>query len=126
MSTDGSIDWCCWPHLDSPAVFCRLLDSRQGGCFRVGPSVPCRVSRTYVGTTNVLATTFLTDGGQTRLTGFMPAERRRAGGRGEDIEHSHRILRLVEGLTGDVEIEVTFRPTLAHVLLLLRGLQAGI
>jgi GH15 family glucan-1,4-alpha-glucosidase len=123
VSTDGSIDWCCWPHLDSPAVFCRLLDSRQGGCFRVGPSVPSRVSRTYVGTTNVLATTFLTDGGQTRLTGFMPAERRRAGGRGEDIEHS---LRLVEGLTGDVEIEVTFRPTLAHVLLLLRGLQAGI
>lgn len=61
VSTDGSIDWCCWPHFDSPAVFCRLLDARQGGWFRVGPAGSHRASRAYVGGTNVLATSFRTD-----------------------------------------------------------------
>jgi GH15 family glucan-1,4-alpha-glucosidase len=111
VSTDGSIDWCCWPHLNSPAVFCRLLDVRKGGWFRIGPRAPFRASRTYVGPTNVLATTFRTQGGEARLIDFLPAERRRGTGRGEDIEASHRIMRLVEGLAGDVEFDISFRPT---------------
>jgi GH15 family glucan-1,4-alpha-glucosidase len=111
VSMDGSIDWCCWPHLDSPAVFCRLLDFRKGGWFRIGPSTPSRASRSYVGPTNVLATTFRTERGEARLIDFMPAERRRATGRGEDIEASHRIMRLVEGLAGDIEFDISFRPT---------------
>lgn len=111
VSRDGSIDWCCWPHFDSPAVFCRLLDARRGGYFQITPSGPYRTSRSYVGATNVLATTFHTDSGQVRLTDFMPAEQRGSHGRGEDIAASHRLLRLVEGLVGNVELEITFRPT---------------
>jgi GH15 family glucan-1,4-alpha-glucosidase len=38
VSSDGSIDWLCWPRFDSPAVFCRLLDRRKGGHFRVSRS----------------------------------------------------------------------------------------
>lgn len=111
VSTEGSIDWCCWPHFDSPAVFCRLLDARKGGWFRVGPAASFRSSRTYLGQTNVLATTFRTDAGAVRLVDFMPAERRDAGRRGEDICASHRIMRLIEGVAGDVDIEIAFRPT---------------
>lgn len=110
VSSDGCIDWCCWPHLDSPAVFCALLDARRGGWFRVAPVATHTASRSYVDETNVLATTFHTGSGTVRLTDFMPAERR-DGQRGEDIEESHRILRLVEGLHGDVELDVSFHPT---------------
>lgn len=111
VSREGAIDWCCWPHLDSPAVFCRLLDADRGGSFHVRPGSTFRVSRAYVGVTNVLATTFQTASGQVRLTDFMPAERRTVDRRGEDIGESHRLLRLIEGLSGDVDLEVNFRPT---------------
>lgn len=111
VARDGSIDWCCWPRFDSPAVFCRLLDAGRGGWFRVGPVGPANVERRYVGTTNVVATTFTTDDGRLRVTDCMPVEPRRSDRRGEDIRTTLQIVRLVEGLAGHVETEITFRPT---------------
>ena len=111
VARDGSIDWCCWPHFDSPAVFCRLLDAQRGGYFRVGPSrsnYSC--SRSYHGLTNVLQTTFETETGRARLTDLMPVEPKDSES-GEDIGSGYEILRLVEGLEGTVEIEISFRPT---------------
>ena len=111
VSKDGSIDWCCWPRFDSPAVFCRLLDARRGGWSQLCPTDEYETTRSYVGTTNVLAAEFKTEGGSVRLTDFMPVERLTESHRGEDIAPSERILRLVEGLGGSVEMEVSFRPT---------------
>lgn len=111
VATDGSIDWLCWPHFDDPAVFCRLLDARRGGWFRVGPVGEYAVSRTYAGDTNVLTTTFRSSSGAVRLTDLMPARQRWTDAAGKAIEPSPQVLRLVEGLAGEMEIEVEFRPT---------------
>jgi alpha,alpha-trehalase len=113
VSSDGSIDWLCWPRFDSPAVFCRLLDRRKGGWFRVGPAADARAasSRAYVEGTNVLATIFSTGGGRFRLTDLMPVERLTESHVREDIASSYRVLRLVEGLSGESDVEVSFRPT---------------
>ncbi|HEX8501299.1 MAG TPA: glycoside hydrolase family 15 protein [Pyrinomonadaceae bacterium] len=112
VSSDGSIDWLCWPRFDSPAVFCRLLDGEKGGYFRVGPAGRgATSSRAYVEGTNVLATDFTTDGGRFRLTDLMPVERLNRRHEGEDIASHYRVVRLVEGLSGEVEVEVSFRPT---------------
>lgn len=112
LARDGSIDWCCWPDFDSPAVFCRLLDARQGGYFRIGPTAAnYNCSRSYLELTNVLQTTFETDSGRVRLTDLMPVERLDTKQAGDDGRPGCEILRLVEGLDGVVEFEIVFRPT---------------
>src|ERR671939_1416709 len=75
VAKDGSIDWCCWPRFDSPAVFCRLLDAERGGWSQICPTGKYEVSRSYVGTTNVLAAEFETGGGRARPPYFFPLAR---------------------------------------------------
>jgi GH15 family glucan-1,4-alpha-glucosidase len=112
VSSNGSIDWLCWPRFDSQAVFCRLLDRRNGGFFRIGPASRRAASeRSYIEGTNVLTTIFSTDAGRFRLTDLMPVERLTETHEHEDIASSFRVLRLVEGLDGEALVEIRFRPT---------------
>ncbi len=110
VALDGSIDWLCWPQFDSPAVFGRLLDAGRGGWFRVGPAGRADVARSYLGETNVLVTTFTTATGRVRLTDFMPVRSRPSHSADQDIARGRQVLRLVEGLDGEVAFEVGFRP----------------
>jgi GH15 family glucan-1,4-alpha-glucosidase len=59
VGTDGSIDWLCLPHFDSPSVFAAMLDARRGGQFKLG-AASAKVTRRqlYVPDTNVLITRF--------------------------------------------------------------------
>src|SRR4051812_1035721 len=111
VSTDGSIDWCCWPRFDSPAIFCRLLDAGKGGYTQLRPAAGFTATRSYASASNVLQTEFKTDAGRVRVTDFMPVVEREPNRRGEDIATKRQILRLVEGVSGTVEMEVSFRPT---------------
>lgn len=72
VSKSGSIDWCCLPNFDSASTFGRILDSRLGGFYQLSPRGVRSVTRQYIPGTNVLETTFTTDGGVAKLTDFMP------------------------------------------------------
>jgi GH15 family glucan-1,4-alpha-glucosidase len=111
VSRDGSLDWYCPGRFDGPAVFCRLLDAARGGYWRLAPLERFTSTRQYQGPTNVLQTTFAAAGGQVRVTDFMPVAERAADGRGPVVATSRRVLRLVEGLAGTVELGLTFKPT---------------
>lgn len=114
VGKNGSIDWCCWPQFDSAVVFCRLLDARRGGYFQICPDKQYTSSRSYVGATNVLATEFEAADGRVRLTDFMPARPRSSDKPGEHRPR-HSILRLVEGLSGSVDLAIHFHPTFDYV-----------
>lgn len=111
VASDGAVDWCCLPHFDSGAVFCRLLDPDQGGFMRVGPVGACRTSRRYVRDTAVLETDFDLTGGRVRATDFMHSQRIAESRLGVDDPHCHRLLRRLECVEGRVDIEVVLRPT---------------
>jgi len=111
VSRQGSIDWYCPDRYDGPAVFCRLLDWAKGGYLSLAPAGDYSAHRQYRGPTNVLDTTFTAAGGRVRLTDLMPVHRRQESRRGYDVGRAHRLLRLVEGLDGTVDLELRFRPT---------------
>ena len=71
VSRAGSVDWLCFPRFDSPAVFARILDDDDGGCFAIRPAGEFRVSRRYIDQTMALETTFRTATGTAVLTDAM-------------------------------------------------------
>jgi GH15 family glucan-1,4-alpha-glucosidase len=111
VAADGSIDWYCPGRFDAPAVFCRLLDSGRGGYLRVAPGEKFDTVQSYQGETNILETTFESRDGSVLLTDFMPLHRRTPTRRGYDVGTSQTIIRVIEGLSGRVELSVDFYPT---------------
>jgi GH15 family glucan-1,4-alpha-glucosidase len=108
ISRAGSIDWLAWPRFDAPSIFARLLDWSRGGHFSIAPAAASRVSRRYVDDTNVLETTFETDGGAVKLVDLMPVlseEQKRT-----RLTPFRQLLRRVECLRGEVPVEVVYAP----------------
>ena len=77
VGINGSIDWLCLPHFDSPSVFCGILDDHQGGAFKICPTTQDITEKQfYWPDTNVLVTRFLSSEGVAEITDFMPVGRR--------------------------------------------------
>jgi GH15 family glucan-1,4-alpha-glucosidase len=72
VSRFGSIDWCCFPDLDSPSHFGALLDDLQGGRIQLMPQGDFRSEQRYLQRTQVLETTFETPFGRAVLMDWMP------------------------------------------------------
>ncbi|HEY3019613.1 MAG TPA: glycoside hydrolase family 15 protein [Solirubrobacteraceae bacterium] len=108
VSRDGSIDWLCLPRFDSPSVFARLLD-RDAGHWSIAPAGELTAERRYIGGTLVVETTFTTPGGTVRVTDALAFPE---GQRGHDLgkDAPHELLRSVEGVSGEVELELELAP----------------
>jgi GH15 family glucan-1,4-alpha-glucosidase len=73
VGTNGSIDWLCFPHFDSPSVFAAILDDEKGGCFCISPTIEdFRTKQLYWPDSNVLVTRFLSETGVAEVTDYMP------------------------------------------------------
>lgn len=115
VSRHGSIDWLCMPRFDSPSFFAALLDSEKGGRFLVRPSGSFTTSRRYIHGTPILETTFDCTNGV-----FIVRDLFVVGTEEEKqsfLTPSHEILRQLEGLQGEVQIEVLYQPRPGYALL---------
>lgn len=75
VSTVGTIDYLCHPHLDSPSVFCALLDPENGGLFAIcpdGAEESWTTRQIYIPDTNVLVTRFMNHEAVVEVTDYMP------------------------------------------------------
>lgn len=97
VSRHGAMDWLCLPRFDSGACFAALLGTPDNGHWLLRPAGDYRpASRRYRGDTLVLETELETAGGTVRLIDFMPPR-----------DTKPDIVRIVEGLRGRVEMEMT-------------------
>ena len=99
VGIDGSIDWCCLPHFDSPSVFAALLDDAKGGYFKIAAAAPVRTKQLYLPETNVLITRIFSDEGIAEVIDFMPIEPRSLEGKRPNY---HQIIRRVSTVAGSV------------------------
>ncbi|HEX6799847.1 MAG TPA: glycoside hydrolase family 15 protein [Ktedonobacterales bacterium] len=135
VAPNGSIDWCCLPHFDSPAVFLRLLDAQKGGYFQMRPAGQSQATMGYLPGTNILETTFTGSGGRLRLVDFMPVRKRKRNHpllheleehlhlrqptplevlereTGNDVAAAHRLARMATCLEGSVELALELKAT---------------
>ena len=103
---NGSIDWFCFPHFDSPSVFASLLDDKKGGRFQIAPADPnCTYKQLYLPDTNVLVTRFLSADGVGEIYDFMPVESS-AGRR----DASHRLVRVIQVVRGVMSFRIDCSP----------------
>ena len=107
VALDGSIDWFCFPHIDSPSVFAALLDAGKGGSFCLKPAEPFDSAAEYIPDTNILRTSFRTRSGVMVLTDFMAIS---FTGKENLRDDKQALYRLVEIEEGEVEVSLTFAP----------------
>jgi GH15 family glucan-1,4-alpha-glucosidase len=104
VGMNGSIDWLCFPHFDSPSVFARILDDRIGGYFQIAPLDSAKPKQLYWPGTNVLITRFLSSDGVAEVTDYMPV------GAGRDQHGYHEIIRRVSVVRGSLNFRVDCQP----------------
>jgi len=72
LVNEGSVEWLCWPRMDSSFVFGSLLDEERGGTFSIEVVDQVRTYQEYVQNTNVLRTVFESKSGSFELFDFAP------------------------------------------------------
>ncbi len=98
VGMDGSIDWLCFPHFDSPSVFAAILDDEKGGRFKIAPaSEGAARKQLYWPDTNILITRFFTPDGVGEVIDYMPVG---APENGHGYHHVVRRVRVVRGEMG--------------------------
>ena len=116
VSRAGSIDWLCLPRFDSEACFAALLGDERHGHWQIAPDGQAsQVRRRYLPDTLVLETEFSTATGTVRLTDCMPPRR------GDPV-----LLRLVQGLSGRVDMRMTLAPRFEYGLTVPRVRAQGV
>ncbi|TWI54281.1 GH15 family glucan-1,4-alpha-glucosidase [Pseudomonas duriflava] len=103
VADDGTIDYLCWPNLDSPSVFTALLDSDIAGLFSLAPDwSDARRLQLYLPDSNVLQTRWLAESGVAELTDLMPIC--------SDEDALPRLIRRVVAIKGEVRLRMRCAP----------------
>ena len=108
VTTDGSVDWLCFPRFDSPSVFAALLDD-DAGHWTIHPDGEYTSTRRYLDRTLALETTFRAPTGSVVLTDALamgPDNRGHALG----ARAPHLLIRSLACTDGEVQIEVGYQP----------------
>ncbi|KQN56948.1 glycoside hydrolase family 15 protein [Erwinia sp. Leaf53] len=103
IANDGTLDYLCWPNLDSPSVFSALLDNDDAGVFSLSPDWPdARRLQIYLPESNLLQTRWLDDAGVVEVTDYMPIC--------QQEDRLPRIIRRIHVVHGSATIQLCCNP----------------
>jgi GH15 family glucan-1,4-alpha-glucosidase len=106
VGMNGSIDWFCFPHFDSPSVFAAILDEKRGGHFSISPIADgIKYKQFYWPETNVLITRFFSPDGVGEITDYMTAPQP-----GAANDHRHQLFRRVNVVRGTMAFRMVCLP----------------
>ncbi|MDX1661899.1 MAG: glycoside hydrolase family 15 protein, partial [Gemmatimonadota bacterium] len=108
VSKAGALEWLCMPRFESEALFAAVLDRERGGSFIVRPTGEYSTTRRYLPDTNVLESIHETSNGRIRVVDCMPVASERD--KRDELLPEHEVLRRIECVSGEVEVEVVFDP----------------
>ena len=110
VATDATIDYLCWPKLDSPSLFVALLDAERGGAFQIAPVLDGAETRqSYLPDTNVLSTRWLAAQASAEVLDLMVVSD------GLDPDPP-RLVRRVRATRGTVRMRMRCRPRYGYGL----------
>lgn len=105
VGLNGSIDWLCVPHFDSPSVFAAILDDEKGGRFDItAVDRDISLKQFYWPDTNVLVTRFHGPNGVAEIQDFMPV------GLPAESPWQYQLIRRVRMTQGSMEFHVRCHP----------------
>ncbi len=102
ISKGASIDWLCFPYFDSPSIFAKILDTKNGGTFSL-VNKEYKIKSRYLRNTAIVEHKVKQDKNSFKLFDFMlPLPVKRCS--------NFFLIRKVKGITGKNEIKLKFSP----------------
>ena len=109
VGRDGAVSWLCVPRMDSPPLFCGILDAVKGGRFLIAPEQALESRQSYEPDSGVLSTEIRSPSGLIRITDALTL--RSGADLTEDVPCGRsELLRRVEVLSGRVKLRVELEP----------------
>tara|TARA_Y100000813_G_scaffold85727_1_gene60872 strand:- start:684 stop:2474 length:1791 start_codon:yes stop_codon:yes gene_type:complete len=97
VKEDSSIDWFCLPQFDSDSIFCKILDKKIGGSFKIECDDSYKITQNYFKNTCVLKTNFSNGENEFEVIDFMPRFKKE-NGKYYTPPEVVRILKLIKGV----------------------------
>ena len=110
INEDSSIDWCCLPQFDSSSIFCKIIDNKNGGSFKIECDKSFKVSQKYLEKTAILITNFNNGKSEFDVVDFMPRYKNEA----NNFYSPPEIQRIIIPKNGTPRIKILFDPKLNY------------
>ena len=110
INVDSSIDWCCLPQFDSSAVFCKIIDEKIGGSFKIEVDKSYTITQHYLNNTAILKTNFRNNENEFEVLDFMTRFKLDD----KNFYNPPELQRMIRPLRGLPKIKVLYNPTLEY------------
>tara|TARA_B100000524_G_scaffold160811_1_gene81837 strand:- start:239 stop:2011 length:1773 start_codon:yes stop_codon:yes gene_type:complete len=110
INADSSIDWCCLPQFDSSAVFCKIIDEKIGGSFKIEVDKSYTITQHYLNNTAILKTNFRNNENEFEVLDFMTRFKLDD----KNFYNPPELQRMIRPVRGLPKIKVLYNPTLEY------------